>query len=72
MDDRFSIALLIFIVVCCYVVDSINFEHKRKIERYRRAASDYTKVNSYKRRNGTTVLSHSRRKPGRRKRKPLK
>ncbi len=72
MDDRFWIALLIFIVVYCYVVESINFEHKRKIERYRRAASDYTKVRSYKHRNGTTVASHYRRKPGRRKHKPSK
>ncbi len=68
MDDRLWILFFSSIAIYCCVVDSLNFEHKRKIERYRRAACDYTKVRSYKKhRNGTIVHSHYRRKPGRRK-----
>lgn len=71
MDDRLWILFFSFIAIYCCVIDTINFESKRKIERYRRAASDYTKVRSYNR-NGTPVNSHYRRKPERRKHKPLK
>jgi hypothetical protein len=72
MKNQFWIVFLSFIAIYCCVVDSINFESQRKIERYRQAASDYTKVRSYKHRNGTTVDSCYRRKPGRQKHKPLK
>lgn len=61
-----------FAVIYFFIVGSYNLEYERKIERYRRAASDYTKVRSYQHRNGKIIESYYRRKPGRRKHKPLK